>query len=175
MNLQVSESITFEEAIDFTHSLLEKMEAHQLSESDIQTAIASLVKTVNGARGFFVTYLTDSRPIVDKPSQSTIEALKTSPEIVSELLAKNLAMSSAMAITHRRNHNEELAQGSEQVHQRTAYLIEQLQSNLLTEKLKQLQASAATGEGNYHSFLKRWGYDEEQKQVIQKAISAVIK
>ena len=79
MNWQDSETITFEEAIDFTHSLLEKMEANQIKESEIQSAITSLVKTENGARGFFVTYLTDNRPIVDKPSKSEIEALKTSP------------------------------------------------------------------------------------------------
>jgi len=175
MNWQVSETITFEEAIDFTHTLLEKMAENQLTNSEIKAAIASLVKSENGARGFFVTYLTDNRPIVDNPSPSAIEALKTSPNIVSELLVKNLAMSSAMVITHRRNQDEELAQGSDKVHRRTAYLIEQLRSDLLTKKLKQLQESAATGEGNYKTFLQRWGYDEEQKQVIQKAIAEVIK
>ncbi|NJM87103.1 MAG: hypothetical protein HC847_07825 [Hydrococcus sp. RU_2_2] len=174
MNLQVPESVTFEDAIALTQSLLDSMSAGELEDRKIQAAITSLVKTENGARGFFVTYLTDDRTLADNPSPGAIEALKSSPEIVDELLVKNLAMSSAMEITHRRNNDEESAKGSDKVRQRTAYLIKQLRSDFITNKLKELSESAATGEGEYQAFLKRWGYDEEQKQVIQKAISDVL-
>ena len=173
MNEQVSDAITFEDAIALTQSLLEKMSANQLKDTEIQSLITSLVKTENGARGFFVTYLTDERPLADNPSFGVIEALKSSPEIVGELLVKNLAMSSAMVMTHRRNQDETMAKGSDSVRQRTINLIQQMRSPLISEKLKELSTSAATGEGNYQSFLQRWGYDEEQKQVIQKAISEV--
>ncbi|MCU0536808.1 MAG: hypothetical protein MUD14_23210 [Hydrococcus sp. Prado102] len=174
MNLQVPESITFEDAIALTQSFLNNLSTDELEEKEIQATITSLVKTENGARGFFVTYLTDDRTLADNPSNGVIEALKTSPEIVDELLVKNLAMSSAMAIAHRRNKDEESAKGSDSVRQRTAYLIKQLHSDLIANKLKELSKSAATGEGEYQAFLKRWGYDEEQKKVIQKAISDVL-
>ncbi|AFY75945.1 MAG: hypothetical protein IGR93_17405 [Hydrococcus sp. C42_A2020_068] len=173
MSWQVSESVTFEDAIALTESLLEQMSAGQLEDREIQAAITDLVKTENGARGFFVTYLTDNRPLADNPATGVIEALKSSPEIVSELLVKNLAMSSAMVIAHRRNNDEENAKGSNRVRQRTANLIQQIKSDLVAKKLKELHESAATGEGNYKAFLQRWGYDDEQKQVIQKAISEV--
>jgi hypothetical protein len=52
------DDISFEDAIAFTQSLLPQMVETNLSESQIEDAIASLVKTQNGARGFFVTYLT---------------------------------------------------------------------------------------------------------------------
>jgi hypothetical protein len=174
MNLQVSNSITFEEAIALTESLLEQMSDGTLNAAEIQDTITALVKTENGARGFFVTYLTSDRPLADNPSSEVVEALKTSPEITGELLVKNLAMSSAMTVTHRRNNDEESAKGSEQVCQRTTKIVQKMPSNLVVEKLKELQASAATGQGKYKTFLKRWGYDEEQKQVIQKTLSEVM-
>ncbi|MCC3433131.1 MAG: hypothetical protein JGK08_25040, partial [Microcoleus sp. PH2017_04_SCI_O_A] len=58
-SLLASESITFEGAIELTQSLLPQIEGSRLSEAQIEQAVASLVKTKNGARGFFVTYLTD--------------------------------------------------------------------------------------------------------------------
>jgi len=66
-SLLASESITFEGAIELTQSLLSLIEADQLSEADIEQAVRSLVKTQNGARGFFVTYLTDDLPEADQP------------------------------------------------------------------------------------------------------------
>jgi hypothetical protein len=173
-NLQVSNSITFEEAIALTESLLEQMSDGKLNDSEIQNTITELVKTENGARGFFVTYLTSDRTLADNPSSEVVEALKTSPEIISELLAKNLAMSSAMAVTHRRNNDEESAKGSDLVCQRTRKIVQKMPITLVLERIKEIQESAATGQGKYITFLKRWGYDEEQKQVIQKTLSEVM-
>lgn len=173
--LKLSESITFQEAIAATQSLLEEMEAARSSDREIKEAIASLVKSMNGARGFFVTYLTDDRPIADSPSEFVIEALKSSSETVSELLVKNVAMSAAMAVVHRRNNDENMAQGSDRVCRRSINLIQQLQLDEITNKLKQLQYSIATSEGSYGDFLQRWGYasDREQIQAIQEAIKCV--
>jgi hypothetical protein len=173
--LKISESISFQEAIATTQSLLEEMEANRASEREVEEAIASLVKSMNGARGFFVTYLTDDRSFADSPSEFVIEALKSFPEIVSELLVKNVAMSAAMAVVHRRNNDEDMAQGSDRVCRRSIQLIQKLQLDELTNKLKQLQQSIATSEGSYADFLQKWGYasDREQIQAIQEAIKRV--
>jgi uncharacterized membrane protein (DUF441 family) len=56
--VSIPESVTFEEAIAFTQSLMSQIEAGEVSPSEIRNAIAQLVKSENGARGFFVTYLT---------------------------------------------------------------------------------------------------------------------
>jgi hypothetical protein len=114
--------------------------------------------------------LTDPDPGLDQPDPGVVSALQTAPEIVSELLVKNLAMSAAMAVAHRRQQNEALAQGSDRVRSRTTDLMQLLQSDLITERAQKLYQSAATGAGEYTSFLKKWGYDAEQKQVIQQAI-----
>jgi hypothetical protein len=166
--------ISFEDAIALTHSLLAQMEQGNLSEAEIGKAIAALVSSMNGARGFFVAYLSDEGAIADQPSDAVVQALQTSPEIVSDLLVKNLAMSSAMAITHRRNGNENMAQGSDRVRSRTVRLIEKLQLTAVVEKAQKLHESASTGLGEYKAFLDRWGYDAEQRQVIQRSMEGAL-
>jgi hypothetical protein len=170
MTQQTPNQVSFEDAITETQTLLEKMASKSISDSEIQTTIANLVQTQNGARGFFVTYLTDERSFIDSPSAGVIKALKSSPTIVGELLVKNLVMSSATALTHRRNQDETMAQGSEQVRDRTLYLIKTLKLPIINEKLQEMKKSLTTGKGQYQAFLERWGYDAEQKKVMESAI-----
>lgn len=172
--LTVPAAITFEQAIHLTHALLNEMAAANLSEAEITSTLTDLVSSENGARGFFVTYLTNDRPFADQPSPAIVQALKTSPEIVSELLVKNLAMSTAMAITHRRNQNTDMAQGSDRVQRRTVHLIQLVELPQVSQKAKKLRESAATGTGEYQAFLDRWNYDAEQRQAIQVALERVI-
>ncbi|MCU0569180.1 MAG: hypothetical protein MUF49_21725 [Oculatellaceae cyanobacterium Prado106] len=166
--------ITFEEAIALTQTILTQLGLGNMAEAEIAKIVTALVASENGARGFFVTYLTDDRPLADHPSDSIVQALKSSPVGVAELLVKNLAMSSAMAIAHRRNQAESMAQGSDRVKRRTLHLIERLQLPEVTEKAAQLRDSAATGTGEYEAFLQRWGYDAEQRQAIEQAVGAIV-
>lgn len=174
-NFLVPESITFEQAIALTQTLLGQMAADTLSDNEIEQRIAALVASENGARGFFVTYLTDQRSLADQPTAGVVRALQSSPDIVVELLVKNIAMSSAMAIAHRRNQDEHMAQGSDQVRSRSLHIIQQLHSPLVTETAQQLNTSAETGTGSYQAFLDRWGYDTEQRQAIQQALAPIVK
>lgn len=171
--LTVPAAITFEQAIHLTRALLDEMAAGNLSEAEIASMLTDLMSSENGARGFFVTYLTDDRDFADQPSPAIAQALKTSPEIVSELLVKNVAMSTAMAISHRRQQNEDMAQGSDRVQRRTAHLIQLVQLPQVSQKAEKLQESAATGTGEYQTFLDRWNYDAEQRQAIQAALEQV--
>lgn len=166
--------LTFERAIELSQSLLEKIEKGRVNEAEIESEITSLIETQNGARGFFVVYLTDDRSLADNPSRGVLEALKAVPEFASELLVKNLAMSAAMAVTHSREGRQDMAKQSHRVTRRTANTIQKLSLDCLFEKLKELQKTLATGEGNYRDFLIKWGYDTPQKQAIQKSISEII-
>ncbi|MFN5972039.1 MAG: hypothetical protein ACK47N_23055 [Microcystis sp.] len=157
-------SITFENAIQQTQDLLSQIEF--LDTETITQKFTELVSTENGARGFFVTYLTSDLSPTEYPSLEVITALKTSPILVNELLVKNLAMSTAMVIYHRSQGDEENAQGSEKVQEKTGQLIKQLLSQALGEKLQQLATSLNTGQGEYQAFLERWGYDDRQRQAI---------
>ena len=172
--LTIAEAVTVEEAIAHTQQILAALEQGTLATATLERLVTQLVQTQNGARGFFVTYLTDERPLADTPSAAVLAALQTAPEIVAELLVKNLAMSSAMAIAHRRNNNEAMAQGSDRVRSRTQLLIQALKLPPLAEKLQHLHESATTGQGFYQAFLDRWGYDAEQRQVIQSITQSAL-
>lgn len=171
MNLLADENISFEEAMSFTQSLLDNLE--NLDEVAKEKAIASLVKTPNGARGFFVTDLTNDFSLADNPSQAVINGLKSCPEIVAEFLVKNVAMSTAMAITHQRNKDEEMAKNSQRVTKRCLNLIRELKLDIIAEKFKELKATILKGEGKYQDFLQRWSYDDEQKQAIIYSFTSV--
>ncbi|WP_442923284.1 hypothetical protein [Microcoleus sp. A2-D3] len=173
-SLLASESITFEGAIELTQSLLSEIEAHRLSQAQIEQAVASLVKTPNGARGFFVTYLTDEGQVADSPSPGVIEALRSTPEIVAELLVKNLAMSAAMVVYHSRHQSEERAAGSARVQGRSRNLIQILQMPACQTVASQMLASLQSASGEYEEFFQRWGYDDEQKLAIGSAVGEAI-
>ncbi len=160
--------VTFENAIQQTQDLLSQIEF--LDANVITEKLTDLVSTENGARGFFVTYLTSDLSYSEYPSLEVITALKTSPIFVNELLVKNLAMSTAMVIYHRGQGDEENAQGSEKVQEKTGQLIKQLLSPALEEKLQQLATSLNAGQGEYQAFLERWGYDDCQRQAIAEII-----
>jgi hypothetical protein len=171
--LNIPPTVSFEQAIALTESLLSQIEAGSLTEADIAAIISALVQTINGARGFFVTYLTSTSALADSPSATVVAALRSSPEIVSELLVKNLAMSTAQAIFHRRQQKEDMAEGSEQVRQRTTKLIQLVDLPSVRDRAQQLLETAKTGEGIYKGFLERWNYDTEQRQAICQALEPI--
>jgi hypothetical protein len=170
---EISQAITFEEAINLTQSLLDQLEQSTLKASEFEEAVAKLIATHNGARGFFVAFLTDSRALIDTLIPTVIPALQSTPEIAPELLVKNLAMSTAMEITHHRNNNLDLAAQSAQVQCRTTALLEQLGFHYFKAEGEGLWQAVTENAGAYAAFLKRWGYDAEQKTAIAHQLQAV--
>ncbi len=168
----VPEAPSFEQAMTLSQEVLEQAVAETPALVDWPAAIAALVRTENGARGFFVVYLSDDRPAMEPLLPSVATALAASPTTVSPLLMKNLAMSTAMALTHRRHDDEASAQGSDRVRSRTLRLIQSLPRPHLQTQAHQLITSIDTGAGEYQAFLTRWDYDEAQKQAIRQAILA---
>ena len=173
MNWHIPKDLTFEDALQLTRTLTEAMVNKKLKDSEIEEIVTTLVNSENGARGFFVVYLTSDLPLADNPSEGVVNALKTSPEIVSELLVKNLAMSSAMSVTHRRNNDENMAKSSEKVAQRNGNLIKLTNLDLSSQKLEELKQTIINNNGSYQAFLEKWQYDEEQKQIIKKNLEKI--
>ena len=169
-----AESLSFPQAIALTQSLMEQIEAGKLNEDEIERQVASILKDKNGGRGFFVSYLTSDMSLADNPPTGIIKGLRSSIELVSELLVKNLAMSTAMTINHGRNNDLDNAGGSQIVHRRTKNLLERLNWSENKEQLLKLQRTIKTGNGEYRNFLKRWNYDAEQQKAIEEAIADVL-
>lgn len=171
-SMKISSDITFEDAIALTQSLLNQREQAAIQDADFESAAAELTATHNGARGFFVAYLTDSRDLIDSLLPVVASALRKSPVITPELLVKNLAMSTAMEITHRRNNNPDQAAQSAQVQQRTAALMDLLGFPYFKADAESLWQAVTSEAGSYAAFLKRWGYDAEQKEAIAQRLQA---
>ncbi|MBW4552140.1 MAG: hypothetical protein KME35_13685 [Aphanocapsa sp. GSE-SYN-MK-11-07L] len=169
-SFSIPPEISFEQAIALTEDLLADQ---SLTEAGLESAIAALVQTANGARGFFVTFLTGDYSLADQPTAAVLQGLRSAPAPVADLLTKNLAMGTAMEITHRRSQTPDLAAGSARVQRRSQQLIQLLQLPALQASLQQLLTSVTSTEGAYQSFLSRWGYDAEQRQAIQQAIATV--
>lgn len=166
-----SESLSFPQAISATQTLMEQMKIGNLTEDEIAAKLSSLLSNKQGGRGFFVAYLTSDLSLADRPSPGVIRGLKASSEISTELLVKNLAMSSAMVVAHNRNGDREGVAGSQKVWRRTLNTIEQLKSQSIQSELQKLNLTIQSGGGEYEEFLKRWNYDEEQRKAIQKSIA----
>ena len=169
----VPDTVSFAGAIALTQTLLDSLEQGLVTGAALESTVCALVASENGARGFFVTYLSDARSLANLPIDAIIAALQTSSAIVAPLLVKNLTMSTAMAITHRRNQNEAMAVGSELVRSRTTQLIQRLQLPQVQAEAQQLAQAIETKTGAYQTFLERWGYDEEQRQAMQQALEAI--
>jgi len=166
--------LSFPQSIKATQALINKIENEELDELEIQNEVSIIVNTKSGGRGFFVAYLTSDLPLSDRPSQGIINGLKSSIEITSKLLVKNLAMSSAMVLFHKRNSDLSNAQASQRVSQRTENLIKKMDDNAIVEELKNLKNAILTGTGEYQVFLEHWQYDEEQKQKIKEIVSKIL-
>lgn len=149
-----------------------------LLETSLDAAVSQwvgqLVATLNGARGFFVVYLTDEGCLADRPYRGILAGLATVPDIVGDLLVKNLAMSTAMGIHHQRQGDAAIALKSQRVSCRSADLIHWLQFPDSRSQLTELLATLTQGEGSYQEFLERWGYDGEQKAAIAQVVQPLL-
>jgi hypothetical protein len=172
LQFTVPENISFPEAIALTEEILA---LDQPAPEVLTAAVTALVGTINGARGFFVTFLTGENALADAPTNPPINpiisALKTAPVAVADLMVKNLAMSTVMELVHTGNGDLEQAAGSRRVKTRSQALIPQLALPELQQNLQQLLDSTTGKGGQYQDFLDRQGYDDQQRQ----AIAAVIK
>jgi len=169
----MSEPLSFAAAIAHTGRLLDRQAAGELSLEDLATEVAALVTTTDGARGFFVAWLSGDWPLADAPPAPVLAALATAPEPVASLLVRNLAMSTAMIRHHREQGDEEAAAGSQRTARRSAALIAALNLPELHLHLAEMQNSLNEPQGEYAAFLQRWGYTEAQKDDIRQALIGI--
>ena len=162
---------TFKEAMEATMIWCKSWENDEISDEVISDRIGELIKTVEGARGFFVVSLSIDCPLMDRFPDALIFQLRSSGDIVIDLTVKNLAMSSAMVITHYKNNDSQEIQ-SERIKIRCIELLKLLDSNAVKKRLDVL-LEATKGNGTDLKFLDRWGYNDEQITAISESIYKV--
>lgn len=165
-------SISFEQALERAALWCGAWEAGELSDEVLADRVAELIASRDGARGFFVVSLPAENPLMDRLPDPLLASLRQGGAAVVDLTARNLAMSTAMVLAHGRSGADEQRQGSERVARRCTDLLRQLDSGLVKSRLETL-LEATAGRGDDVDFLKRWGYDDEQKSAIAGAVLAV--
>ena len=162
---------TFKEAMQASMIWCKSWENDEISDEVISDRIGELIKTVEGARGFFAVSLSLDCPLMDRFPDPLIFQLRSAGEIVVDLTVKNLAMSSAMIITHRMNKDPQGFQ-SERIKIRCIELLKLLDSTQVKKRLDVL-LEATKGNGTDLKFLKKWGYKDEQINAISESIYEV--
>ena len=162
---------TFKEAMQASIIWCESWENDEISDEVISDRIGELIKTKEGARGFFVVSLSIDCPLMDRFPDALIFQLRSSGEIVVDLTVKNLAMSSAMLVKHREN-KDPLEYQSKRIKIRCIELLKLLDSTKVKNRLDVL-LDATKGNGDDLKFLDRWGYNEKQINAISESIYEV--
>ena len=162
---------TFKEAMQASIIWCKSWENEEISDEVISDRIGELIKTEEGARGFFVVSLSIDCPLMDRLPDALIFQLRSSGEIVVDLIVKNLAMSSAMIIIHRKNNDPQGFQ-SERIKIRCIELLKLLDSTQVKKRLDVL-LEATKGKGTDLKFLNKWGYNDEQISAISESIYQV--
>jgi hypothetical protein len=164
---------TFQQAMEITAQWLGLWDQGELSDEVLADRVAELVASRDGARGFFVVSLAGDCPLMDRLPEPLVVQLRQAGEGVVDLSARNLAMSTAMALHHRRAGDGGQQAASERVSARCTELLRQLDPSAVKLRLETLLAAARDGQGDDRAFLERWGYDAEQRQAIAAAVEAV--
>ena len=141
--------------------------------SSLAGQLAALLAHHDGRRGFFVVALTSDDPLLDAPPAPVLACLRGAGAAVVDLTVRNLAMSTAILLEHRRNNNEDLANGSLRVQRRCQGLLRQLDPAAVRQRLEQL-LEATEGHGPDLAFLERWSYDAAQRQAVAAVVAVTI-
>ena len=115
---------SFMQAINISAKWCKEWGEDLVSEEVLADRIAELTKTRNGLRGFFAYALSDKDCfLLDKLPYSLIYKLNEGGDAITEIVVKNLIMSSAQIIIHRRDNNHEYDMASENISDRCLSLI----------------------------------------------------
>jgi hypothetical protein len=176
--------LTFHQSIENSRELIEKLESKTLPDSQARKEISELLSDMATARGFFVSLLTGDWSFGITIPAIVVETIKTNPGHAYTLLTRNLVMSCATAVTHKRSEQPDLAEGSDRVAERSAYIILKLDNAEILNELLDIKCACEDklnnsdptdhDTGTYRAFLERWSYDLEQIRAARDAVNVVI-
>ncbi|WP_353292531.1 hypothetical protein [Synechococcus sp. M16CYN] len=163
----------FQQAMEITAAWLRQWDDEEISDEVLADRIGEMVASRDGARGFFAVSLAGESALMDRIPDVVVEQLRGAGGSVVDLSVRNLAMSTAMAMHHKRSGDDTQQAGSERVTVRCMELLRLLEPSLVKERLEQLLEATVDDTGADVLFLERWGYDEDQKRAISTNAYAV--
>ena len=159
---------SFTQAINISSKWCKEWGEDMLSEEVLADRIAELTKTRNGLRGFFAYALSDKDCfLLDKLPFSLIYKLIQGGDAVTDIVVKNLIMSSAQIIIHRRDNNPEYKITSENISERCKAILKLLETNSVTKSVNQVLRDLDNMGNSFDNSVK---YDSKQKEFMKKQI-----
>jgi len=162
---------SFTQAINVSAQWCKEWGEDLLSEEVLADRIAELTKTRNGLRGFFAYALSDKDCfLLDKLPFSLIYKLNEGGDAIAEIVVKNLIMSSAQIIVHRRDKNHEYEMKSENISDRCKAILRLLETKSVVNYVNQCLKNLDNMGNSFDNSIK---YDTEQKEFIKKQIHEI--
>ena len=169
----ISQDPSFIQSINIANNWCKDWDDDLLSDEVLADRIKELIKTKNGIRGFFAYALSDSKcSLLDKLPSSLIFTLRERGEYIVEITIKNLIMSSAQIINHKKNKNFDYAAISNNISDRCINLLKELDTKLVTKNINKM-ISEIDNMGN--SFNNQVKYTVEQKNFIREKVNEIAK
>ena len=157
---------SFTQAINISAQWCKEWGEDLLSEEVLADRVAELIKTKKGLRGFFAYALSDKDCLLlDKLPFSFIFKMIEGGDSVVEIIVKNLVMSSAQIIIHRRDKNHAYEITSENISNRCKAILRLLDTKLVTKTINQVVSNLDNMGNSFDNSIK---YDSEQKKFIKK-------
>jgi hypothetical protein len=169
--------------------LTESCAAGEPMPADAVETLRKLVSTTSGARGWYVSLLTDERydAVFEPPlNPELLWAIEASPDPNLKLLTMNIAMSTATELVHVANGSEDLASASRLTRDRSKVLLNALLPRMLglTEEVRRLRTAVVpwpsadappeSADKEWVEFTRRWKYGEEQRAAIKSELDEVL-
>ena len=159
---------SFTQAINISAKWCKEWGEDLLSEEVLADRISELIKTKNGLRGFFAYALSDKDCfLLDKLPFSLIYKLNEGGDEVTDILVRNLIMSSAQIIIHQRDNNHEYEITSEIISDRCKAILRLLETKLVTKTINEILKDLDTMGNSFDNSIK---YNSVQKEFIKKQI-----
>ena len=185
--------VTFEEAQDLGSNLAsilaESCAAGEPMPAEAVSTLRALVSSTPGARGWFVSLLTnpDYDAVFQLPlDEALLSAIESSPDPNLKLLTMNVAMSTATELVHLANGNPDLAAASALTRARSGVLLGVLHGRMpgLSDEVASLLsavqpwsadgAAPAGADAEWVRFTKKWDYDTEQRDAIRAELTMLV-
>jgi hypothetical protein len=162
-------------------NLIDAVENNETSISEAKTQLEELLRTSNGARGFFVSFLTGHSKLSQNVPPEFLDEFKVHADLVYDLLIKNVVMSASTGYANLLAGEADTARKSLAVSEKTMAIIKGLRDpamvkiiDLMIESIDILLNGAKDAESMYCQFLRRWGYDKAQLDFAKTTILSAL-
>ena len=167
----ISKNPSFIQSINIAKDWCKDWDDDLLSDEVFADRIKELLKTKSGIRGFFAYSLSDSKcTLLDKLPSSLVFILRERGEHIVEITIKNLFMSSAQILNHKKDRNFEYAERSKNISDRCINLLKALDTKLVTEKINKMLKGIDNMGNSFDSAVK---YSAEQKDFIIDKVNEI--